>query len=155
MRGAAAVVALAITAGCSPSDSDYAGAIERNWPAEQQAQLGRAAFLANHARSFERSAERSADIARRLGTDNELSDGARRTADNARAEQEEAEYIANAEFVSARDISCAPASPLPGQNCEVTITIRGKDGEEHDLPAAYRFDELDGRIEIVEAMSAG
>lgn len=89
-----------------------------------------------------------------MGTDNELSDGARRTANDARAEQEEAEYIANAEFVSARDISCAAASPLPGQNCEVTITIRGKDGEEDDLPAAYRFDELNGRIEIVGAMSA-
>lgn len=152
MKGSAAVVALAITAGCSPSGSDYEGAIERNWPAEQQAQFDRAAFLANHARSFERSAERSADIARRLGTDNELSDGARRTADNARAEQEEAEYIANAEFVSARDISCAPASPLPGENCEATVTIRGPDGRKHDFPAAWRFDELEGRIEVVGAM---
>ena len=152
MRGAAAVVALVVTAGCSPSESDYAGAIERNWAAEQQAQRDRAAFLANHASSFERSAERSAEITRRLGTDNELSDGARWTADNARVEQEEAENIADAEFVRARDISCAPASPLPGENCEATVTVRGQDGREQDFPAAWRFDELNSRIEIVGAM---
>lgn len=152
VRTATTASILVVAAACSPSDDDYAAAIERNWPNEQRAQLDRAAFLANHARSFERGAALAADNARILGTDNDLSAGAERTAKNARAEQEEAEYIAAAKFVSARDISCAPASPLPGHNCEATITILGPDDKEHDLPGAWRFDELDGQVEVVGAM---
>ena len=152
MRRALCLALSAFAAACGPTDSDYEAAIERRWPVEQQAQLDRAAFLEQHAESFERSAERSADIARRLGTDNELADGARETAQNARFEQEEAEYIAGSKLIAARDISCAPASPLPGQNCEVTVTIEGSDGERHDMPGAWRFDELDGRIEVVGTM---
>ena len=152
MRRALCLLLLAFAAACGPTDSDYEAAIERRWPVEQQAQLDRAAFLEHHAESFERSAERSADIARRLGTDNELADGARETAQNARFEQEEAEYIAGSKFISARDISCAPASPLPGENCEATVTIEGSDGERHDMPGAWRFDQLDGRIEVVGTM---
>lgn len=152
MRRALGLGLLAFVGACGPTGSDYEAAIERRWPSEQQAQLDRAAFLQRHAESFERSAERSADIARRLGTDNELADGARETAQNARWEQEEAEYIAASKFISARDISCAPASPLPGENCEATVTIEGSDGERHDMPGAWRFDELDGRIEVVGTM---
>ncbi len=145
----AIVAALIGIAACSPSEGDYAAALERNWPAEQMAQKGRASFFADHATSFERSAERSADIARRLGTDNALSEDANRTAENARSEEKAAAYIAAAAFVRARDISCAPASPLPGENCEATVTIRGTDGEEHDIVLARRFDERDGQIEVV------
>ncbi|AWW74442.1 hypothetical protein CD351_08390 [Erythrobacter sp. KY5] len=152
MRGAFAIGSVVLVAACGPTDSDYEAAIERRWPVEQQAQLERAAFLQRHAESFERSAERSAGIARRLGTDNELADGARETAQNARFEQEEAEYIAGSKFISARDISCAPASPMPGENCEATVTIEGSDGERHDMPGAWRFDQLDGRIEVVGTM---
>lgn len=152
MRRALCLGLLAFVGACGPTDSDCEAAIERRWPVEQQAHLDRAAFLKQHAESFEESAERSADIARRLGTDNELADGARETAKNARFEQQEAEYIAASKFISARDISCAPASPLPGQNCEVTVTIEGSDGERHDMPGAWRFDELDGRIEVVGTM---
>lgn len=148
--GASALFAALITvAACSPSEGDYAAALERNWPAEQMAQKGRASFFADHATSFERSAERSADIARRLGTDNALSEDANRTAENARSEEKAAAYIAAAAFVRARDISCAPASPLPGENCEATVTIRGTDGEERDIVLARRFDERDGQIEVV------
>lgn len=145
----ALVAALISTAACSPSEADYVAALERNWPAEQRAQKGRASFFADHATSFERSAERSADIARRLGTDNALSEDASRTAQSARLEQREAAYIAAAKFVRARSISCAPASPLPGENCEAKVTIRGTDGEEHDIVLARRFDERDGQIEVV------
>ena len=88
----------------------------------------------------------------RFGTDNYLSEGARETALNARADQEQAEYIAASKLISVRDISCAPASPLPGENCEVTVTIEGSDGARHDMPGAWRFDEFDGRIEVVGAM---
>lgn len=148
--GARALFAALISiSACSPSEADYAAALERNWPAEQMAQKGRASFFADHAQSFERSAERSADIARRLGTDNALSEDANRTAQSARSQQQEAEYIATAAFVRARDISCAPASPLPGENCEATVTIRGTDGEEHDIVLVRRFDERDGQIEVV------
>ena len=145
----ALVAALISTAACSPSEADYVAALERNWPAEQRAQKGRASFFADHATSFERSAERSADIARRLGTDNALSEDASRTAQSARLEQREAAYIAAAKFVRARSINCAPASPLPGENCEATVTIRGTDGEEHDIVLARRFDERDGQIEVL------
>lgn len=137
------------TAACSPSEANYAAALERNWPAEQRAQKGRASFLADHATSFERSAERSADIARRLGTDNALSEDASRTAQNARSEEKAAAYIAAAAFVRARNINCVPASPLPGENCEAAVTIRGTDGEEHDIVLARRFDERDGQIEVL------
>lgn len=148
----ALVAALIGTAGCSPSEDDYVAALERHWPAEQRAQQGRANFFADHADSFERSAERSADIARRLGTDNALSEKASLTARSARSQQKEAEYIAAAAFVRARNISCAPASPLPGENCEATVTIRGTDGKEHDITLARRFDELDGQLEVVGAI---
>ncbi len=90
----ALVASLIGTAACSPSEDDYAAALERHWPAEQRAQQGRANFFADHADSFERSAERSADIARRLGTDNALSEKASLTARSARWQQKEAEYIA-------------------------------------------------------------
>ena len=149
MRRALGLGLLAFAAACGPTDSDYEGAIERRWPIEQQAQLKRAAFLERHAESFERSAERSSRMEQCFGTDNNLSESARETALNARAEQEEAEYIAAAKLISVRDISCAPASPMPGQNCEVTVSIEGRDGERHDMSGAWRFDELDGQIEVV------
>jgi hypothetical protein len=145
----ALVASLIGTAACSPSEDDYGAALERHWPAAQRAQQDRASFLADHADSFERSAKQSADIARQLGTDNGLSEDASRTAQNARSGQREAEYIAAAAFVRARNISCAPASPLPGENCEATVTIRGADGKEHDITLARRFDELDGQLEVV------
>lgn len=50
---------------------------------------------------------------------------------------------------SARGASCASAGPSPGQSCELTITIKGPDGKAHEMPAAWRFDEVDGKLAIV------
>jgi hypothetical protein len=48
-------------------------------------------------------------------------------------------------------VVAAQASPLPGENCDATVTIRGTGGEEHDIVLARRFDERDGQIEVVGA----
>lgn len=153
MMRSASLASLLYLAGCGPSAAEYEEAIKRNWPNEQASQRDRGIFFARHAAKFEDSAKFSADIAARLGESSDVSDGALRAARKSRAEQAEADFLGNAEFVDARDVSFASAAPLPGENCEATITIKGADGKKHELPGAWRFDRLDGRIAVVGSVA--
>ncbi|MCB0639147.1 MAG: hypothetical protein KDC54_21100 [Lewinella sp.] len=140
--------ALAVAA-CSPSDSAVEQAVRDHWPNEQAGQRGRAAFYFDHAASFEKGARMSARISARLGTESSISSSHQQVADEDRARADEAQWIADAELEDVHDVSCAPAAPNPGYNCEMTVTLRGKDGEEARHYAGYRFDTVDGRLAVV------
>ena len=149
MKRALALVPIVALATCGPSRADYEAAIERHWPAGQRKLLAAAAAFGVDAARYAQSADPSADFAWQPGTGNGLSEEARQMASGARFEQHMAAYIATSEFLAARNISCAKAAPLPGENCEATLIFRGQDGRTREFITGWRFNELDGQIEVV------
>lgn len=136
---------------CAPSDADYADAVKRNWPNEQAAQRERAAFFTDHAKSFDEGAARSAEISAKLNSDNEVGESAKEAANEARENAADAQWIGNAQITNVTDIRCADATPLPGKNCEMQLELKGADQQVRTLPAAYRFDNVDGKTTIVSS----
>lgn len=140
---------VALAAACAPSDASYLEAVRAEWPSEQVEQRGRAGFYADQAKEFEQSSRRSAEISASLGADDKISVAHREAALDARASADEARYLARSELVGVKDVRCAGAAPIPGENCEMTIIVRGPDGMEHELPASWRFDRVKGKLRIV------
>lgn len=42
-----------------------------------------------------------------------------------------------------------PAGDLPGDNCEITLKVKGPDDQGGSLNALWRFDKVDGRLSVV------
>ncbi len=148
---AAIAFGLALTA-CGKSTSDYEQAAKANWPRIQAAQAARADDLDAKAEDWDRSAAMARRIAASLGKANEpnrVADGHDEAARDLRAEAAEARALSKATLTKVRNISCAPAAPDPGENCEMTITLRDKQGNNHDTQARWRFDVIDGRLQVV------
>lgn len=139
----------ALLAGCGAGEADYAEAIKRHWPNERAAASRDATFYADHARSFEEGARRSAAIARELGTDNDVGKSAAEAAQGDRAKEADAAYMAKSSFEGLTNRRCVSAAPRPGDNCEMSISIRGPDGKIHEIPAGWRFDTIDGRLQVL------
>jgi hypothetical protein len=139
----------AMLTGCGASDADYVEAVKRHWPNEQAAASRDEAFYADHARSFEESARRSAAIARELGTDNVVSKSATEAAQSDRAKEADAAYMAKSSFEGMTNRRCVSAAPRPGENCEMSISIRGPDSKMHEISAGWRFDTIDGDLQVL------
>lgn len=73
----------------------------------------------------------------------------RGVADQSRQEAEDARYLSKATFVKLKELHCARASSLPGENCEVTFLVKGPDGKEEERLGAYRFDQRNGALAVV------
>ncbi|MCE7798113.1 hypothetical protein LWE61_16330 [Sphingobium sufflavum] len=140
---------IVMLASCGTSEADYADAVKRHWFSEQAAASRDAAFYADHARSFEEGARRSAAIARELGTDNDVGKRAAEAAQGDRAKEADAAYMAKSSFESLTDRRCVSAAPRPGENCEMSISIRGPDSKMHELSAGWRFDTINGDLQVL------
>ncbi|NJM51780.1 MAG: hypothetical protein HC843_13685 [Sphingomonadales bacterium] len=158
---AAMTVSVPLTA-CAPSDSDVEQAVRDNWPREQAALQERGRFLIDQSESFAKSAARSARIENKLKNNPFFKDSATANDDGdsvskshgetsraQKAEAQEALALAEAKIKSVSNIRCKEAVNKPGQFCEFDVQLAFKNGEENTASSAYRFDEVDGKFQIV------
>lgn len=139
-------------AGCGRSTADYERAAKAHWPGIQADEAARADQLERDAVGWDRSAASSARIARSFNggtSDGPVAEAHAQQARDMRAEAAEARAVSMATLTSVRNVRCAPAAPQPGENCEMTITLRDKQGGNHDNPAKWRFDVVDGQLQVV------
>lgn len=139
----------AVLCGCSPGREEYSAALEAEWNAERGNLADRAAYYEKFAAQFDSSAALSERISNDLGTDTGIAQRHRGVADQSRQEAEDARYLSKATFVKLKELHCARASSLPGENCEVTFLVKGPDGKEEERLGAYRFDQRNGALAVV------
>ncbi len=143
---------LSLLSACGASDADYLAAVKRHWPKEQAVMRERADFADNMASKFAESAARSAQITASLrpasGGD-EVAKAHLATSKDNKAEADQARYLSQSTVTAVRDVRCAPAQGVPGDTCEMTVTIKGPDGKPHDVPGRWRFDQVGGALTVV------
>ena len=143
---------LLLLSACGASDADYLMAVKRHWPGELAVMRQRADFAENMAKKFAESAARSAQITARLrpaSVGDEVAKAHLATSKDNQAEADQARYLSNSTVTAVRDVRCAPAEGVPGDVCEMTVTIKGPDGKPHDVPGRWRFDQVGGSLAVV------
>lgn len=127
---------------------EYFEAVETYWPNVQAHWQKRTEFSKQHAQQFREGAALSQRVSAKLGQaapDNRAEQIAREV------EREVGYYLwlSQSKLKSLNNVSCVPADDLPGENCEMKLTLIGTDGKEKVLTSGWRFDEVDGKTTVV------
>ena len=145
------VSALILTA-CSPSEDDVEAAVKRHWPQEQKAAIEEADFYREHAAGFQQGEQVRKEVERSLGKAVGSDSDAAAIIDESNQKAKNAEWISQSSVNHVTNVRCAEASSLSGHNCEMQLELMGKDGQSKQVNAAWRFDEVNGQLSVVDSV---
>lgn len=146
------LVSALILAGCSPNENDIEAAVKRHWPEEQKAAIEEADFYNEHAAGFQKNEQIRKEVEQSLGKAPSSDSDATAIIDESSQKAKNAQWISQSSVNQVTNVRCAEASSLSGHNCEMQLELLGKDGQRRQVDAAWRFDEVNRQLSVVDSV---